>query len=39
MTDPNLVEGSAVDAAELSRIDDSATGPRKPRSLWNDAWR
>ncbi|HKN56567.1 MAG TPA: ABC transporter permease, partial [Amycolatopsis sp.] len=39
MTDPNLVEASAVGAAELSRIDDSATGPRKPRSLWNDAWR
>ncbi|GAA4543511.1 ABC transporter permease [Amycolatopsis samaneae] len=39
MTDPNLVGGGGVDAAELSRVDDSAAGPRKPRSLWNDAWR
>ncbi|WP_326566227.1 ABC transporter permease [Amycolatopsis rhabdoformis] len=39
MTDPNLVGGGAVDAAELSRIDDSATTTKKPRSLWGDAWR
>ncbi|MFF0147944.1 oligopeptide transport system permease protein [Amycolatopsis sulphurea] len=39
MTDPNLVGGGGVDAAELSRIDDSAAGPKKPRSLWADAWR
>ncbi|VVJ15447.1 Dipeptide transport system permease protein DppC (TC 3.A.1.5.2) [Amycolatopsis camponoti] len=39
MTDPNLVGGGGADAAELSRIDDSGTGPQKPRSLWNDAWR
>ncbi|GAA3577334.1 ABC transporter permease [Amycolatopsis ultiminotia] len=39
MTDPNLVGGGGVDAAELSRVDDSATGPKKPRSLWSDAWR
>ncbi|MFI5608753.1 ABC transporter permease [Amycolatopsis sp. NPDC051903] len=39
MTDPNLVGGGGVDAAELSRIDDSATATKKPRSLWGDAWR
>jgi len=39
MTDPNLVGGGGVDAAELSRVDDSATAPQKPRSLWSDAWR
>jgi oligopeptide transport system permease protein len=39
MTDPNLVGGGGADAAELSRVDDSATSPHKPRSLWNDAWR
>jgi oligopeptide transport system permease protein len=39
MTDPNLVGGGGIDAAELSRVDDSAAGQRKPRSLWNDAWR
>src|SRR6185369_10443916 len=39
MTDPNLVGGGGADAAELSRVDDSATGPQKPRSLWGDAWR
>jgi oligopeptide transport system permease protein len=39
MTDPNLVGGGGVDAAELSRIDDSAVAAKKPRSLWSDAWR
>ncbi|KDN17578.1 ABC transporter permease [Amycolatopsis rifamycinica] len=39
MTDPNLVGGGGAGAAELSRVDDSATGPQKPRSLWSDAWR
>ena len=39
MTDPNLVGGGGADAAELSRIDDSAAGPQQPRSLWSDAWR
>lgn len=39
MTDPNLVGGGGVDAAQLSRVDDSAAAPRKPRSLWGDAWR
>ena len=31
--------GGGADAAELSRVDDSATSPQKPRSLWRDAWR
>jgi oligopeptide transport system permease protein len=39
MTDPNLVGGGGAGAAELSRVDDSAAGPQKPRSLWGDAWR
>ncbi|MFI5591493.1 ABC transporter permease [Amycolatopsis sp. NPDC051758] len=39
MTDPNLVGGGGADAAQLSRVDDSGTGPQKPRSLWGDAWR
>jgi oligopeptide transport system permease protein len=39
MTDPNLVGGGGAGAAELSRVDDSAAGPHKPRSLWSDAWR
>jgi len=38
MTDPNLVGGGGADAAELSRVDDSATSPQKARSLWSDAW-
>jgi oligopeptide transport system permease protein len=39
MTDPNLVGGGGAGADELSRVDDSATGPQKPHSLWSDAWR
>ncbi|MGW7533960.1 ABC transporter permease [Amycolatopsis sp. NPDC054798] len=40
MTDPNLVGGGGVDAAQLSHVDHSAdAGPKKPRSLWGDAWR
>jgi oligopeptide transport system permease protein len=40
MTDPSSAAvGTAVGAGELSRVDDSGQGPRKPRSLWGDAWR
>ncbi|MEC3975954.1 ABC transporter permease [Amycolatopsis sp. H20-H5] len=39
MTDPTVAGAPAVDPAALSRIDDSGSGPQKPRSLWGDAWR